>query len=110
MSGESGFQPLTEQAETIKRESDLQSENVSAPERKDTECCDAVVRQYGDAFWVCCSKCTHKLGKIINVDEFMSQSAFEFQVKCTSCKPPNIVNAKTPVEVLAFNAPQEDPV
>lgn len=79
MSGESGFRPLTEQTEAIKPESDLQPENVSAPERKDTECCDAVVRQYGDAFWVCCSKCTHKLGKIINVDEFMSQAHLNFR-------------------------------
>ena len=101
---------MTEQAEAIKLVRDLQPEQVSAPERKDRECCNAVVRQYGDAFWVCCSKCTHKLGKIINVDEFMSQSAFEFQVKCTSCKMINIVNAKTPVEVPAFNAPQKDPV
>lgn len=33
------------------------------------------------------------------VDEYMSKSAFEFQVKCTSCKAINVVNAKIPVEL-----------
>jgi len=83
-------------------EKDLQI--ATQPIKQETEnekqiYCNAVVRKYGNSFWVCCSRCTHKLGKIVAVDEYMSKSAFEFQVKCTSCKAINIVNAKTPVEL-----------
>lgn len=81
-----------------KRFADCNSAKTGNRKRK-ANILQRLVRKYGNSFWVCCSRCTHKLGKIAAVDEYMSKSAFEFQVKCTSCKAINVVNAKIPVEL-----------
>lgn len=84
---------------TEEKDSPVETQPKQETENEKQIYCNAVVRKYGNSFWVCCSRCTHKLGKIAAVDEYMAKSAFEFQVKCTSCKAINVVNAKIPVEL-----------
>lgn len=67
------------------------------PQKEDLKGNKAFIKQVGNNYWICCGRCTHKLGKITKADEMIARSNFEIQIKCSSCKTINVVNCDTPV-------------
>ena len=44
--------------------------------------------------WACCTRCSHKLGKI-NSYEALKESNFSIEIKCQSCKWINTVSKRS---------------